>query len=152
VRRELAGEKVDMSTKSLRTKKEELIGTWKFVSTTGERKDGTKYDLFGPAPNRVTIFNPDDHFALMNARPDRPKYAGGNRMEGSPEEFRATVRGSIAYFGKYSFDEPNSAFALHIDGSTFPDYEGTGQKRPFEIIGNDIEIDQSKSNCRWAIS
>ncbi len=31
-----------------RAKRDELIGTWKFVSTTGERKDGTKFDLFGP--------------------------------------------------------------------------------------------------------
>ncbi len=120
------------------TKKEELIGTWKFVSTTGERKDGTKFDLFGPHPNGVIIFNPDGHFALINTRPGRPKYAGGNRMDGTPEEFKTTVQGSIAYFGTYSVDEANSTFSLHIDGSTFPDYEGTDQKRPFKIIDNEL--------------
>ncbi len=121
-----------------RSKKEELIGTWKFTATTGERKDGTKFDLFGPNPNGVIIFHPDGHFALINTRPGRPKYAGHNRMEGTPEEYKATVQGSIAYFGTYTVDDVNSTFSFHIDGSTFPDYEGTNQKRPFTIVGDEL--------------
>lgn len=131
-----------MSTRAFqgqRTEKEELIGTWEFVSTTGERMDGTKFELFGPNPNGVIIFNPDGHFALINTRPGRPKYVGGNRMEGTLEEFKSTVQGSIAYFGTYSVDEANSTFTLHIGGSTFPDYEGTDQKRPFKIIGDELK-------------
>ncbi len=121
-----------------RSKKEDLVGTWKFVSTAGERKDGTKFDLFGPNPNGVLIFHPDGHFALINMRPGRPKYASGNRMEGTPAEYKATVQGSIAYFGTYSVDDANSTFSLHIDGSTFPNYEGTDQKRPFTIVGDEL--------------
>jgi Lipocalin-like domain len=118
--------------------KERLVGTWSFTSTTGRRPDGTKVDVFGPHPNGVIIFSPDGHFALINTRPGRPKFASGNRMDGTPEEYRATVQGSIAYFGTYTVDEIKSTFAFHIDGSTFPSYEGTDQVRPFTIVGDEL--------------
>lgn len=118
--------------------KDQLVGTWRFTATTGQRPDGTKFDVFGPNPNGVIIFHPDGHFALINTRPDRPKYASGNRMEGTAEEYKTTVQGSIAYFGTYIVDEVRSTFTLHIDGSTFPSYEGTDQVRPFTIVGDEL--------------
>ncbi len=110
--------------------KQELIGTWSFVVTAAQRKDGTK--------GGVLMFHPDGHFVLINTRPDRPKYASGNRVQGTPEEFRETVLGSIAYFGAYSVDEARKEFVLKIKGSTFPDYEGTEQVRSFTIVGDEL--------------
>ncbi len=118
--------------------KQELIGTWSFVVTAAQRKDGTKADVFGPNPSGVLMFHPDGHFVLINTRPDRPKYASGNRVQGTPEEFRETVLGSIAYFGAYSVDEARKEFVLKIKGSTFPDYEGTEQVRSFTIVGDEL--------------
>jgi hypothetical protein len=109
--------------------KQQLIGSWTFVVTAAHRKDGTKADVFGPNPNGVLIFNPDGHFALINTRPGRVKYASSNRLQGTPEEFRETVLGSIAYFGTYSVDETKNQFVLKVKGSTFPDYEGGEQVR-----------------------
>ena len=118
--------------------KQRLLGTWTFTSTTGQRPDGTRFDVFGPHPKGVIIFSPDGHFALINTRPGRPSYASGNRMDATPEEYKATVQGSIAYFGTYTVDESGSAFSLHIEGSTFPNYEGTDQLRPFTIVGDEL--------------
>ncbi len=121
-----------------RSLREQLIGTWEFTATSGQRQDGTKFDLFGPNPNGVIIFQSDGHFALINTKPGRPKYAAGNRMKATDEEYKTTVQGSIAYFGTYTVDDSNSAFTFHIVGSTFPNYEGTNQKRPFTIIGDEL--------------
>ena len=118
--------------------KSQLIGTWGFVVTAANRADGTKANVFGPNPNGVLMFHPDGHFALINTRPGRAKYASGNRAQGSPEEFKETVLGSIAYFGTYSVNEAKNEFVLTIKGSTFPDYEGTEQTRPFTIVGDEL--------------
>jgi len=118
--------------------KQQLIGSWTFVVTAAHRKDGTKADVFGPNPNGVLIFHPDGHFALINTRPGRVKYASSNRLQGTPEEFRETVLGSIAYFGTYSVDETKKQFVLKVKGSTFPDYEGGEQIRPFTIVGDEL--------------
>ncbi len=116
--------------------RDKLVGTWSFVQTIGYRQDGTKFDIFGVDPNGVLIFTPDGHFALLNMRRGRPIFASGNRGTGTDEENRATVQGSIAYFGTYTVDEATPAFTLHIVGSTFPNYEGTDQRRPFVIEGD----------------
>ena len=116
----------------------QLIGTWGFVVTAANRSDGTKANVFGPNPNGVLMFHSDGHFALINTRPGRAKYVSGNRVQGTPEEFRETVLGSIAYFGTYSVDEAKNEFVLTIKGSTFPDYEGTEQTRPFTIVGDEL--------------
>ncbi len=118
--------------------KSQLIGSWSFLVTAAHRKDGTRTDIFGPNPNGILMFHPDGHFVLMNTRPGRARYASGNRAQGTPEEFRDTVLGSIGYFGTYSVDEKKRAFVLKINGSTFPDYEGTDQVRPFTIVGDEL--------------
>jgi Lipocalin-like domain len=116
----------------------QLIGSWSMVVVAVHRKDGTRADVFGPNPNGVLMFHPDGHFVLMSTRPGRAKYASGNRVQGTPGEFAETVLGSIAYFGSYSVDEEKKVFVLRINGSTFPDYEGTEQVRPFTIVGDEL--------------
>ncbi len=118
--------------------KSQLIGSWSFVQTAVHRQNGTRVDIFGPSPNGILMFHPDGHFVLMNTRPGRAKYTSGNRAQGTPEEFRETVLGSIAYFGTYAVNEEKRAFVLKIKGSTFPDYEGTDQVRPFTIVGDEL--------------
>ena len=117
---------------------QQLVGTWSFIVTAAHRKDGTKADVFGPTPNGVLMFHPDGHFVMINTRPGRPKYASGNRLQGTPDEFRETVLGSIAYFGTYSVDEARKEFILKMKGSTFPDYEGEEQVRAFTLSGDEL--------------
>jgi hypothetical protein len=118
--------------------REQLAGSWQFVLTAVQRKDGTRADVFGAHPNGLLMFHPDGYFTMINTRPGRPKYASGNRVQGTAEEFRDTVLGSLAYFGTYTVDEGRSAFVLKVWGSTFPDYEGGEQVRPFTIVGDEL--------------
>ena len=117
---------------------QQLVGTWSFIVTAAHRKDGTKADVFGPNPNGVLMFHPDGHFVLINTRPGRSKYASGNRLQGTPDEFKETVIGSIAYFGTYKVDEAGKKFVLKVKGSTFPDYEGGEQVRAFTLAGDEL--------------
>src|SRR5215203_1274936 len=82
--------------------KEKLIGTWHLVSNIVERRDGTKVEQFGPNPKGILIFAADGHFATFNARTDLPKLASGNRSRATPEENKAVIEGSFAYYGTYS--------------------------------------------------
>ena len=80
----------------------DLVGTWKSVSTIVTGPDGRKSEPFGPNPNSVLVFDANGRFVLVNTRPDLPKFASNNRMQGTAEENKAIVQGSIAYFGTYS--------------------------------------------------
>lgn len=133
----LAGE-INPAHSQQQSLSQQLVGTWAFVVTAAHRKDGTKADVFGPNPNGVLMFHPDGHFVLINTRPGRPRYASGNRLQGTPDEFRETVLGSIAYFGTYGVDDAKKEFILKVKGSTFPDYEGGEQVRAFTLAGDEL--------------
>jgi lipocalin-like protein len=48
------------------------------------------------------IFDSNDRFSYLLARPGRAKFAANSRDKGTPEENKATVEGSLAYSGTYS--------------------------------------------------
>ncbi len=110
--------------------KEQLVGTWKLVSVESVRNDGSKRDLSGPYRKGVVIYTSDGHFALVDTRSDLPRFASNSRQTGTPDEYKAVVQGSIAYFGTYSVNEADKVITVQIEGSTFPNLIGrTDQKR-----------------------
>jgi hypothetical protein len=68
-------------------------------------KEGKKTDLFGPNPQGQITFDPNGRISMIITRSDLPKFASNNRHAGTPEENKAVVEGSIAYFGTYSARE-----------------------------------------------
>ena len=106
----------------------DLVGAWTLVAA----------EAFGTNPKGTVIFEPNGRFAAMLMRADLGKYASNNRAQGTPAEYKATVEGSIAYFGTYSVSGTDVNF--HIEGSTFPNWTGTDQKRTnVAIAGDDLK-------------
>jgi hypothetical protein len=120
------------------TLKDQIVGTWTYVSVDLVRPDGARVPLFGPAPQGRASFDRDGRYILMTARAGQARFAATNRMEGTAEENKAVVQGSIAHFGTYSVDEANKTLTFHIETSTFPNWNGTEQKRPFTIAGDEL--------------
>jgi Lipocalin-like domain len=73
-------------------------------------------------------------------RSDRAKYAIDSPTQGTAEENKATAQGTITYFGTYSTDEADRTIAIHIDGSSFPNWNGADQKRIFAITGDHLKL------------
>jgi len=117
--------------------KEQLVGAWANVSVQVERPDGNKVETFGPNLKGVFIFTADDRYALVLTRPDLPKIASNDRLKGTPEEYQAVVQGSVAHFGTYSVNEAEGTFTLHVESSTFPNYNGTDQIRIVTSLSRD---------------
>jgi hypothetical protein len=118
-----------------RTLQDQLVGTWSFVNSTGKRPDGSP--TWGTNPKGQVIFTTDGRFSLQLMRSDLPKYASNNRLKGTPDELRATVEGLNAYFGRYSVSESDKTLTFHIEGSSFPNWDGTEQKRPIVSLTPD---------------
>jgi Lipocalin-like domain len=109
--------------------KEQLVGTWTIVSADNTRPDGTKFQLFGPNPKGILVLDGNGRTAFMLMSSGRPKFASNNRNTGSPEENKATVQGSIAFFGTWSVNEADKTITTRIEASTFPNQEEQDQKR-----------------------
>ena len=81
--------------------KEQLVGTWTLVSNDNVAPDGTKRQLFGANPKGILILDSGGRYALVQMRPDRPKFAANNRLQGTPEENKAAQEGAVATFGTW---------------------------------------------------
>jgi Lipocalin-like domain len=115
-----------------------LVGSWIQVSNTTER-DGKTIDNFGPNPKGILIFAGDGRFAAISMRADLLKFAS-SRENATMEESLSVVRGSLAYFGTYRVDEVEKTIVSQIEGSTFPNWTGTTQKRSFMLSGDQLKL------------
>ena len=120
------------------TLKQQLVGTWTFVSSTTKLPDGSP--LWGSNPRGLLIFMENGRYSSQIMRSDRAKFASSNRATGTPEENKATVLGTISSFGTYTVDEAKKTFTVRFEGSTYPNMEGTEQTRPVTITGDELRI------------
>ena len=118
--------------------KEQLVGTWTFVSSTTKLPDGSP--AWGTNPKGLLIFTENGYFSSQIVRSDLPKFASKNRAQGTAEENRAVVQGSITTFGTYTVDETKKTYTLKFEGSSFPNRVGTEQTRPFTIAGDELKV------------
>ena len=120
--------------------KEQLLGTWTLVSIDYVGQDGGRFQTFGPDPKGIAIFDRSDHYIIAVMRSDRPKFAVNDRLKGTAEENKATAQGTITYFGTYSVSEADHTIVIHIVGSSFPNWNGTDQKRIFTLSGDELKL------------
>lgn len=118
---------------------EQVVGTWSYISVDIVQPDGKRVPLFGARPHGLAVFDRGGHYILMTARDGQPRFASTNRMEGTAEENRAAVQGNIAHFGTYSVNESDKTITFRIESSTFPNWNGTEQKRPVTVTGDELK-------------
>ena len=75
-----------------------------------------------------------------------PSIAANNRLKGTAEEYQAIVKGSIAYFGRYTVDEKEQSVTQTMTGSTFPNWDGQSQKRFYKVVGDEMRVTNPTSS------
>ena len=124
--------------------REQIIGTWVFVSSTAKLPDGSP--LWGTDPAGLMIFTREGRYSWQIFRSDRPKLASKNRLQGTAEENAAILRGSLAYFGSFTIAE--KAIMTVVEGSTFPNSEGETLKRVVTRITEETLVYQNPATTR----
>jgi hypothetical protein len=120
--------------------KGQLIGTWMLASWEQKKGDGTKVQRYGENPVGIAFFDAGGRYIITVMRSDRAKYASGALWQGTSDENKATADGTITYFGTYSVSEADSSIAIHIEGSSFPNWNGVDQKRIVAIAGDQLTL------------
>jgi len=112
----------------------ELAGTWTLVSVENVHPDGTIAEPYGKNPDGTLMFDASGRYALMIFRAGRARFAATDKNRGTAEENAETVRGTNTHFGRYAVDGTNLIFK--IDHASFPNWEGTEQRRAFTLDGD----------------
>ena len=116
--------------------KGDLHGTWVLVSSVTE-KEGKKTEQFGSGAIGMMTLDATGHFMLTIIGPDLPRFASNNRADGTPEENKAVMSKSIAMLGSYSHNEADETLTFKVESSTFPNWNGTQQKRVIVAASKD---------------
>lgn len=114
----------------------DIVGIWTLVSSVTE-KDGTRTDQFGAGAQGMLVLDAGGHFMLTIIGPDLPRFASNNRAGGTAEENQAVMARSIAMIGSYSVSATDKTLTFKVDRATFPNWNGTEQKRLLSTATHD---------------
>jgi Lipocalin-like domain len=131
-----------------------MIGRREFISLLGSAAIMPLFTwLFPTLPSRVPsnpspmapirkgmlIFEADGRYGLILSRKDVPKFASNSRTNGTADENKAVVQGTISHFGRYTVSPADKSIIFHFELSTYPNFNGTEQKRSFELVGDELK-------------
>ena len=77
-------------------------------------------------------------YSLQIFRSDRQRFGSDSKAEGSADDFRSAVMGSSTHYGVVAIDEQANELVFTIDGATFPNWEGTTQRRRCTLEGAEL--------------
>ena len=120
--------------------KEQLVGTWTLLSWEQKNADGTKVERYGTNPKGIAFFDADGRYIITVMKSDRAKYVSNTLWQGTHQENKETADGTITYFGTYSTNEIGDSITIHVEGSSFPNWNGSDQKRFVAIVGDQLTL------------
>jgi Lipocalin-like domain len=111
----------------------ELTGAWTLVAADVIHPDGSRTHDYGDNPKGLLLIDADGHYSLQIYNADRPKFASGDKFKGTAAEYSAAVLGASNHFGTIIVDPSAHTFTLSIESSSYPNQEGTQQKRAYVL-------------------
>jgi hypothetical protein len=119
---------------------EQFVGTWKLVSFEFRTSTGRVFYPYSQDAFGILMYDAHGNMNGQIMRPDRPAFASGDLMRGTPEEIKAAFEGFVGYFGTYEVHEEEGAVIHHVTDSVFPNYVGENQVRFFQFSGNRLSL------------
>jgi len=123
----------------------QVLDTWRMVSAQID-PDSKNLPAYGDKPNGMLVFTEDMHFIEVLTDANIPKFASNERGQGTAEENRAAMAGSIGFFGTYTVDKYGVFSGNRVDASTFPNWIGgvrtrkdLRQDRPGELAQKPLQ-------------
>jgi hypothetical protein len=117
-----------------------FVGAWRLVTFEFLKEDGSLIYPFGAEAQGSIIYTESGRYSAQLMRKDRLKLKAGDQMKGTVEEVESNYKGCISYFGTYEVDLDVNLIVHHVEGSIFPNMEGTNQLRSFEFSEKRLQL------------
>jgi len=115
-----------------------IVGTWTLARAEKLLPDGSRVSDYGPNPRGLAIFTADGYYSVHIYRAERLKFASGNKLKGTPEEYRDASLSMSDHFGRYEVDPWKGTITFHIDRASFPNWDDTSPVRSYELKGDEL--------------
>lgn len=115
-----------------------LEGVWTLVAAEVRHPDGSVARDYGNAPaGRLTI-DVEGRYALQIFNTARPRFASGDRANGTPDEYRGTVMGLSTHYGTLEIDPAVGTLTFNIEQASYANWNGAIQRRQYELDGDQL--------------
>jgi hypothetical protein len=115
-----------------------IVGTWTLTAADVIKADGTRTEDYGPSPHGLAIFTADGRYMIEIYRVARARFASGDKLRGTPDEYKDVSLGNSCHFGTYAVDGAKGTIAFTIDSASFTNWDGTTQVRAFTLEGDTL--------------
>lgn len=115
-----------------------LQGTWTLVAADKVLPDGETTRDYGENPKGRLVVDAEGRYSLQIFKSERLRFALGNKADASVDELRSAVMGSSTHYGAMTIDERAGVLVFSIEGSSFPNWEGTTQRRQYTLDGAEL--------------
>jgi hypothetical protein len=125
---------------------DQIPGRWRLVSI--ESRDDPSKDWeqrYGPTPIGYIQYGSDGFMSVQIVKMPRPRFASRADRTPTPEEGRDAYLGYVAYFGTWTVDESARTVIHHVEGSLWPSYVGSDQRRPATLEGDRLTLSDGKT-------
>jgi hypothetical protein len=115
-----------------------IVGTWVLSEADKLLPDGSRVSDYGENPHGLVVFTADGHYSVQIYRAIRGKFSSGDRLQGTPDEYKDATLGMSVHFGRYSVDPAKGTISFHVDRASFPNWDDTTQVRSYELKGDEL--------------
>jgi hypothetical protein len=127
-----------MATVAAPAQSSSIVGTWDVTGAYKILPDGTRASDYGNNPHGLVIFTSDGHYSVQIYSANRRRFASGDKLKGTAEEYKDASLSTSVHFGTYSLDAAAHRITFHIDRSSFPNQDDTTQVRPYTMSGDEL--------------
>lgn len=110
-----------------------LAGTWTLVAADVQHPDGSRASDYGASPKGLLLIDRQGHYSLQIFKAERPAFHAADKAKGTPDEYKAAVMGSSTHYGTLHIEPDHDVLVFHIEGASFPNWEGQEQRRQYEL-------------------
>lgn len=115
-----------------------LQGTWTLIAADKVLPDGQTVRDYGDSPKGRLVVDGRGRYSLQIFKSERLRFASDSKADGSVDEFRSAVMGSSTHYGTMTIEPGAGVLVFSIEGSSFPNWEGTVQKRQYRFDGAEL--------------
>ncbi|WP_207460050.1 lipocalin-like domain-containing protein [Azospirillum sp. SYSU D00513] len=115
-----------------------IQGQWQLLRWVRLTDTGEVTWPFGQSATGMLIYADDGRMMVQMMAGNRPNLNTDNPLTGDTDARAAAYSSYLAYFGTFRIDRSDDRAVIHqIEGSSFPDWSGTVQERPFTLERED---------------
>jgi hypothetical protein len=128
--------------------RERFVGVWTLLRYESRVNGGEFLPAMGEGVSGRLMYDAQGTMAGQVMGAGRALFRNADFRKGADEEKQAAFESYIAYYGTYEVLEAERTVLHHVEGSLFPNWVGTTQRRLFEFDGGMLVLRQVSADRR----